>query len=1620
MNIATLQRRRDNPLIICCLAVLTIVLCGGRSKRPTTASASTSETSKGNNGGGSRPISDFFSSLYGDSTKKAFFGAAASASDPSSTTQNVELSAGQLAAFLNQFKQSQNNQGSNYNAYNMDRRRGKSNRRKVLYDLSVRGHYEKLLHEDIMNASLSMDDNAASVDDSHDSDDSTVTSCEYYNDGMQFKFDLREMAAKEENIFSRSSHWTFKLCPKKSITQLHLEPSAVNDDDGDATNGDNIQSLKLPSSSVLSNSIQFLLPSIHNLGTYLSPQTPDYDSLIGYKWGPDEMNVPMPHLVEYYVDGDACSYKPKGSAHTGTTKRQSKVIYDLQCCQRRESIMEELFENDGEIMIRSTAEPEPCRYILNACKICPVVDDVMANETLDAITEIPSSVDPSDFGHLLQTHLHYAPFGPETNSPVGGEFPPMPPSKIEANKQLLQSMFTHAYDAYMHNAFPASELKPLTCQPGKFNLVKVPALTLIDTLDTLIIMGNFTEFARSVERLRFLDAMMNREFQASKEKSKRSKHNNEKGERGGLFSINQNVSLFETTIRVLGGLLSAHQMALAFMANIVMKSDVWDESGVILSGDSNARVVSSDKAETPAKDDGEEVGSTMGGAQAAESGVIHVEEEHDCTSEVDAASKKKKGKNSTSSNIALIWEYDGFLLELAHDIGKRLLPAFDTDTGIPYGTVNLMHGIPPGETPVASLAGAGTLSLEFELLSRLTGDPSFGKAAKLATRALWIRRSPELNLFGKHIDGQSGKWREYLSGVGSNSDSFYEYLLKHYILFPDDGDFWLMFLTVYSGVHDNSRLGEWYVDVDMSHGLNGHVRQVFESLMAFYPGLQVLMGELVPSAKTLNSFFLVREFLGLLPERFNFAHWKVDDVGIHPLRPELLESCYFLHLATIGLHGSKCGPCSSNSSSPHTSSWLWAADFALHAVHKLSWTPCGFATVTGVGPTTTGGLDFVGDNRDPQTEQKRLNIRHQNEMPSYFLSETIKYLYLTFDAENSILHRDSERDWVFTTEAHPIHYVPISNPTLQENNSLETQLDKVRSLLRESTSGSMPSVDESFSTNETDFEDQQWTQSTIRSIFVESINNVESEIIASKKDIAGMHDFVSGPYFQQRSFSTDVVTEGIFSSEISAINLAHDQFESHGRGNGNGQGKQCPNYHNSDLQWIHALHDSLDYNAAHSSSVSNVSSKPHPGADERMLTALASVCFYGTDYYADGIAIDTSNSCLIEETPQHIADPRPTSAKNKENRLQPSTSAPIPGATRYDMGGVLGKFDVSSFPGGDGFIVRHVNSDELLEVSIFHDDPETSSGTVILTVLTSPPLKPSESHSNRKESASSSSSSSLLSRMWLSMDSANDDSNGEATESGGLYDDFSRHVVVADLETNSFKCEVVITKKSNSVEGKSEPDIFLSNFPCSPAFFGKANMPNLATSGGELVRGLLRPPTPGSELGCRPPDGASPFDQDTFCQVEDESTADEVVQLVRRGGCNFIRKAENHHRNEGIIVINSKPNELFVMAGDKSQSRPEEDCSSDDLPVSVLVSGQDGDSITKLLHEEESEGNYLVYANILLTKESDEWIEFPHVTGSKEALSILARNGWGIHAVPQADTEKHGWQLFITQHNKRA
>lgn len=73
------------------------------------------------------------------------------------------------------------------------------------------------------------------------------------------------------------------------------------------------------------------------------------------------------------------------------------------------------------------------------------------------------------------------------------------------------------------------------------------------------------------------------------------------------------------------------------------------------------------------------------------------------------------------------WPCNGPLLRLAEKVARKLLPAFDTKTGMPYGTVNLRYGVPPSETPITCTAGVGTFIVEFGALSRLTGDPLYEK-----------------------------------------------------------------------------------------------------------------------------------------------------------------------------------------------------------------------------------------------------------------------------------------------------------------------------------------------------------------------------------------------------------------------------------------------------------------------------------------------------------------------------------------------------------------------------------------------------------------------------------------------------------------------------------------------------------------------------------------------------------------------------------------------------------------------------------------------------------------------------------------------------------------------------
>eukprot|EP00252_Welwitschia_mirabilis_P007295 TRINITY_DN1853_c0_g1_i2.p1 TRINITY_DN1853_c0_g1~~TRINITY_DN1853_c0_g1_i2.p1 ORF type:complete len:452 (+),score=88.24 TRINITY_DN1853_c0_g1_i2:187-1542(+) len=127
---------------------------------------------------------------------------------------------------------------------------------------------------------------------------------------------------------------------------------------------------------------------------------------------------------------------------------------------------------------------------------------------------------------------------------------------------------------------------------------------------------------------------------------------------------------------------------------------------------------------------------------------------------------------------------DGIFLQKAQEIADRLLPAWDTPSGIPYNAINLAYGNPhnPGWTGGASiLADSGTEQLEFIALSQRSGDRKYQEKAENVVKKLQ-ESFPDDGLLPIYINPQSGQAETYSKiTFGAMGDSFYEYLLKVWI-----------------------------------------------------------------------------------------------------------------------------------------------------------------------------------------------------------------------------------------------------------------------------------------------------------------------------------------------------------------------------------------------------------------------------------------------------------------------------------------------------------------------------------------------------------------------------------------------------------------------------------------------------------------------------------------------------------------------------------------------------------------------------------------------------------------------------------------------------------------------
>jgi mannosidase alpha-like ER degradation enhancer 2 len=318
---------------------------------------------------------------------------------------------------------------------------------------------------------------------------------------------------------------------------------------------------------------------------------------------------------------------------------------------------------------------------------------------------------------------------------------------------------------------------------------------------------------------------------------------------------------------------------------------------------------------------------------------------------------------------------DKRLLSLAEDLGNRLLPVFNSPTGLPYVYVNFRTG--QVRDKVTNPAETGTLLLEFGTLSKLTRRPVFYEKAKRALVETFKRRSP-LGLVGQSIDVETGAWTNTDSHISGGIDSYYEYLWKCWRLFGDKDcrEMWNASIPAVNKYLADEIGGElWYGHANMQTGKRA--KTTYGALDAFFPALLALAGDLERARRLQTSSFKMWNLYSIEPEILDYKAMHVV-VGSYHLRPEIVESTYYLYHYTRDRQYRQIGE-------------KMFDDFV-----KYCRTDSGYTALADV-----------------------ISKQKLDEMESFVLAETFKYFYLLF-AQPETLEFDQV---IFNTEAHPLKRV---------------------------------------------------------------------------------------------------------------------------------------------------------------------------------------------------------------------------------------------------------------------------------------------------------------------------------------------------------------------------------------------------------------------------------------------------------------------------------------------------------------------------------------------------------------------------------------------------------------------
>ncbi|XP_054153997.1 mannosyl-oligosaccharide 1,2-alpha-mannosidase IA-like [Oppia nitens] len=356
---------------------------------------------------------------------------------------------------------------------------------------------------------------------------------------------------------------------------------------------------------------------------------------------------------------------------------------------------------------------------------------------------------------------------------------------------------------------------------------------------------------------------------------------------------------------------------------------------------------------------------------------------------------------------------DPMFLEKARHVADHMLPAFNTDTGLPLALINPKttnshnYGWASGGDSI--LSELGSHHLEFMYLSVATGDIKYKNKVMKIRSVVDNLEKPYNGLYRNYINPKTGQWGQDEISIGALGDSFYEYLIKAWIQSNGTDEQALrLYNNAVQAINNNlvkkSTNGLTY----LAKQTYGRLEHKMEHLTCFSGGMFAIGAQYETDANKKQYYMALganitdtcyesyrRTATQIGPEAFFFTPNEEavalnNNEKYYILRPEVIESYFYLWRLT------------------HDQRFRDYAWSAAQAINKYCRTDSGFS-----------GIRNTSD----------INSAKDDVQQTFWLAEGLKYLYLIFSSDDLL----PLNQWVFNTEAHPFPVLNLNKTYLTEN-----------------------------------------------------------------------------------------------------------------------------------------------------------------------------------------------------------------------------------------------------------------------------------------------------------------------------------------------------------------------------------------------------------------------------------------------------------------------------------------------------------------------------------------------------------------------------------------------------------